>query len=357
MDITDIINRSPSDDVSDKMKNATIDKSKITATDAYTAKVTEQEDQVFCVKRILHNQARCGIVTQSRNGPCPLLAIVNVLLLRGKLSLPEECKVISAEELLNYLADLLISLGPEDQNHLADFQQNKEDAFKMLPSLATGMDVNLRFAGVSDFVYTQECIIFDLLHISLYHGWLVDPQAGETWKVVNRMSYNQLLDTIVINRSSEDNSKASESMIAKMFLEDTATQLTYHGLCELNTTMKEGQLAVFFRNNHFSTIFKHWESLYLLNTDEGLLDNIDTVWETLDDITGDTVHVNHEFRPVEQGGESVGVPVEDLQQAGEADHHKAGVLEHLAGDTQGLADSELAGHLEESVGSAKCSIL
>ena len=29
---------------------------------------------------------------------------------------------------------------------------------------------------VRDFEYTTECIIFDLLHISLYHGWLVDPQ-------------------------------------------------------------------------------------------------------------------------------------------------------------------------------------
>ena len=29
---------------------------------------------------------------------------------------------------------------------------------------------------VSDFEYTRECIVFDLLNIQLYHGWLVDPQ-------------------------------------------------------------------------------------------------------------------------------------------------------------------------------------
>ena len=28
------------------------------------------------------------------------------------------------------------------------------------------------------------------------------------------------------------------------------------GLCELGETMEEGELAVFFRNNHFSTILK-----------------------------------------------------------------------------------------------------
>jgi len=34
---------------------------------------------------------RVGIMTQNENGPCPLLSIVNVLILRGKLSLPEGC--------------------------------------------------------------------------------------------------------------------------------------------------------------------------------------------------------------------------------------------------------------------------
>ena len=46
-------------------------------------------------------------------------------------------------------------------------------------------------------------------------------------------------------------------LIAEQFLETTAAQLTYHGLCELTTAAKEGELSVFFRNNHFSTMTKH----------------------------------------------------------------------------------------------------
>ena len=45
--------------------------------------------------------------------------------------------------------------------------------------------------------------------------------------------------------------------MAEEFLERTASQLTYHGLHELVTTLKEDELAVFFRNNHFSTLLKH----------------------------------------------------------------------------------------------------
>lgn len=60
--------------------------------------------------------------------------------------------------------------------------QNINDTMMVLPKLSTGLDVNVRFTGVSDFEYTPECIVFDLLNIPLYHGWLVDPQVSPlTW--------------------------------------------------------------------------------------------------------------------------------------------------------------------------------
>lgn len=54
------------------------------------------------------------------------------------------------------------------------------DAMAVLPKLSTGLDVNVRFSDVTDFEYTPECIVFDLLDIPLYHGWLVDPQVSHT---------------------------------------------------------------------------------------------------------------------------------------------------------------------------------
>ena len=46
------------------------------------------------------------------------------------------------------------------------------------------------------------------------------------------------------------------ALLAHQFLEDTATQLTYHGLYELNKSVDEGEFCVFFRNNHFNTMLK-----------------------------------------------------------------------------------------------------
>lgn len=58
--------------------------------------------------------------------------------------------------------------------------QNMSDAMAVLHKLQTGLDVNVKFTGVRVFEYTPECIVFDLLDIPLYHGWLVDPQVRLT---------------------------------------------------------------------------------------------------------------------------------------------------------------------------------
>ena len=46
------------------------------------------------------------------------------------------------------------------------------------------------------------------------------------------------------------------ALLAEEFLTNSATQLTYHGLSELSSTLEDGQICVLFRNNHFSTLFK-----------------------------------------------------------------------------------------------------
>ena len=92
--------------------------------------------------------------------------------------------------------------------------------------------------------------------------------------------------------------KATEGYIIEDFLARTATQLTYYGLCELNSTIQDEELCVFFRNNHFSTLYKHKKELFLLVTDQGFLTEPAVVWETLNNIEGDGYFVNSDFKTV-----------------------------------------------------------
>ncbi|EFX62392.1 hypothetical protein DAPPUDRAFT_270490 [Daphnia pulex] len=147
------------------------------------------------------------------------------------------------------------------------------DAMAVLPKLQTGLDVNVKFTVVRDFEYTPECIIFDLLRIPLFHGWLVDPQTPE------------IVAAVVL-----------EALVIENFLERSASQLTYHGLSELTTSMEDDQIGVLFRNNHFSTIYKRQKELLQLVTDQGFLGESSVVWETLGSIDGDGQFVDSHFR-------------------------------------------------------------
>ncbi|XP_036198367.1 ubiquitin carboxyl-terminal hydrolase MINDY-1 isoform X3 [Myotis myotis] len=308
----------------------------------------------YCVKWIPWKGERTPIITQSTNGPCPLLAIMNILFLQWKVKLPPQKEVITSAELMTHLGDCLLSIKPQEKSEglQLNFQQNVDDAMTVLPKLATGLDVNVRFTGVSDFEYTPECSIFDLLGIPLYHGWLVDPQSPEAVSAVGKLSYNQLVEKIITCKHSSDSNLVTEGLIAEQFLETTAAQLTYHGLCELTAAAKEGELGVFFRNNHFSTMTKHKSHLYLLVTDQGFLQEEQVVWESLHNVDGDSCFCDSDFHlshslgkgPGAEGGS--GSP--EKQRQVDQDYLIALSLQQQQPQgTLGLSDLELAQQLQQ----------
>ncbi|NXH49111.1 MINY1 hydrolase, partial [Dicaeum eximium] len=332
----------------------------------------------YCVKWIRWRGERTPVVTQSENGPCPLLAIMNVLLLRwkarggsggvwggyspkspGELSppssgcpqvkLPPQKELITAEELMAHLGNCILATQPQDTSEglQLNFQQNISDTMTVLPKLSTGLDVNVRFTGVSDFEYTPECIVFDLLNIPLYHGWLVDPQSPEQVQAVGKLSYNQLVEKIITCKQASDSSLVSEGLVAEQFLESSASQLTFQGLCELTARAPEGELGVFFRNNHFSTLVKHKGHLYLLVTDQGFLQEEGVVWESLHSVDGDSCFCDTDFHlshaPGKQGATTSPL---DLQQR-QVDQDYMVALSLQQEPCSVLSDLELARQLQQ----------
>ncbi len=142
---------------------------------------TPPGDMLHHIKNIQFKDKKVGIVTQNENGPCPLVAIVNVLLLRRQVTLPPHSEIVSAAKLMEYIGHAMLESVPKNLTSEVqlNYEQNMNDAMAVLPKLQTGLDVNVKFTGVRDFEYTPECIIFDLLRIPLFHGWLVDPQTPE----------------------------------------------------------------------------------------------------------------------------------------------------------------------------------
>lgn len=61
---------------------------------------TDGVEGIYHIKWIFFRGKKCPIITQNVNGPCPLLSIMNVLLLRGKVSLNDNQEVISDDQLM-----------------------------------------------------------------------------------------------------------------------------------------------------------------------------------------------------------------------------------------------------------------
>ena len=152
---------------------------------------------------------------------------------------------------------------------------------------------------VDGFEFTPEIGLFDLMGVSLYHGWLADPEQRETHQVVSQTNYNQLVSMAIGEAQAETQDGDSSEyqakgespplprhsptplplpchsphwhiiwsyplhgwsrplvMVARGFLESTAAQMTHHGLSVLVATVREGDYVVVFRNNHFCMCHK-----------------------------------------------------------------------------------------------------
>uniref|UniRef100_A0A0N5AT07 Ubiquitin carboxyl-terminal hydrolase n=1 Tax=Syphacia muris TaxID=451379 RepID=A0A0N5AT07_9BILA len=243
----------------------------------------------YQVKWINFHGILYAIITQNENGPCPLLAIINVLLLRGQISLENNVTRVSEQHLLELVGDCILKLKPKDleESNQRNYEQIIDDVLQLVQTLPKGLDVNPHFSGV--FEYTPSCALFDALNIRLLHGWVVDPEQKQLVELLDGLGYNQVAER-AISIGCDNN-----ALLFQHFLETTASQLTVYGLSELRNELKDGEMAILFRNNHFHTLYKNQVDLYVLVTDQGYLDEPYVVWETLNCIDGNSSFVDAQF--------------------------------------------------------------
>lgn len=148
----------------------------------------------FGLKKIHYFGRDVSIVLQNENGPCPLIALANVLSLQGRINIHPDLGSIEVDELISQIADCLLekthdlnnknTISQEQTTAYETKKQNQEsssqaarqaqlnDVLSLLPSLVQGLDLNVRFAGVSKFEFTRELSVFDALNVPVYHGWV-----------------------------------------------------------------------------------------------------------------------------------------------------------------------------------------
>eukprot|EP00567_Pseudictyota_dubia_P003539 CAMPEP_0197439334 /NCGR_PEP_ID=MMETSP1175-20131217/6100_1 /TAXON_ID=1003142 /ORGANISM="Triceratium dubium, Strain CCMP147" /LENGTH=595 /DNA_ID=CAMNT_0042969231 /DNA_START=171 /DNA_END=1958 /DNA_ORIENTATION=+ len=186
----------------------------------------------YRLKTVKYQNSPRKILLQNENGPCPLLACANALLLRGVISLPSACirnGVASIDDVVNILGERALKRAAAQaeaaQNatewkevsakkeksgspslkelgsavyHHESHEHHINELLSLFPNLQYGMDVNPRFTkGPSGVEYTMNITAFDLLGVDLVHGWLLDPQDSKTFELVGGKSYNELVELVI----------------------------------------------------------------------------------------------------------------------------------------------------------------
>jgi len=174
---------------------------------------------------------------------------------------------------------------------------------KSLPALQVGLDVNCGFTKVDSFEHTEKSQVFELLDMRMLHGWLVDPKEPASILLAHDTYNDVTLKLAVLAQETPSTSKEEtidseqelkryspeQGAVVQEFLHHTGHQLTQYGLTQLQQTIKEDELVVFFRNNHFSTLTKHGSHLFNLVTDIGYERERNVVWDLLATVHGDSI--------------------------------------------------------------------
>lgn len=276
------------------------------------------------------------ILTQNLNGPCPLLALVNALVLSTpagiETALIETLRTreqVSLGLLLDAVFDELMSGRRGDA---AQELPDVSDLYKFLLALHTGLNVNPMFVPDTDathgntalanrpgakaggFENTPDMRLYRTFDIPLIHGWLPE-EDSEAYQAFERVAKSYETSQYVQFQEEELDAKlqsgqplsdSEQQMFTdihaiKEFLGRWPTQLTDHGLKIMKDSLQPGQVAILFRNDHFSTVFKdpRTQQLVTLVTDQGYSTHDEIVWESLIDVNGMGSELfSGDFRPV-----------------------------------------------------------
>jgi ubiquitin carboxyl-terminal hydrolase MINDY-1/2 len=306
------------------------------------AAARRQKKETYEIKKVSWYDATASsnprispILVQNANGPCPLLALVNAL----TLSTPAEVNTALVETLrsreqvsLGLLLDAVFDeLMSGRRGDAAQELPDVGDLYAFLVTLHTGMNVNPRFFSpatknsVDDprrsishihptereegipgtFEETREMKLYSTFSVPLIHGWLPTrdspayaalTRSARSYEDGQHLMFREEELEDKLHReglSLEEQSTLEDISIIKAFFNESATQLTPYGLEIITKSMAPGSVAILFRNDHFSTLYKHPESHQLLQlvTDMGYAGHEEVVWESLVDVNGE----NSEF--------------------------------------------------------------
>ena len=342
---------------------------RVSSAQSQSSQTKRQRSETYQIKHVRWTDWRSPelrttpVLMQNANGPCPLLALVNALTMSTppnvNTGLNEVLRIreqVSLGLLLDAVFDELMS---GRRGEIAQELPDVGDLYAFLVTLHTGMNVNPRLVpersaqlnlvdgldtdnsiSIRDyrkpggFEKTKEMTLYSTFAIPLIHGWLPH-KAHPAFNALERSAPTYEDAQNILFREEELEGKLQREGLngeeqrllediasIKYFLDSSATQLTGFGLDTITEALDPGSIAILFRNDHFSTLYKHPRNGQLLHlvTDMGYAGHDEVIWESLVDTTGEgSQFLSGDFRPVgaQVGGSAAVSPAASSSQRNE----------------------------------------
>lgn len=165
------------------------------------------------------------------------------------------------------------------------------------------------------FRETSDIKLYSTFKLPLVHGWLASPSTAAHAALSRVAQYHEDIQLLQFrkeeledrvfsggNLTHEEQQTIADIDTIQYFVDvENATQLSVFGLDHLERCIEPGSVSILFRNDHFSTLYKHPQSnqLFILVTDAGYASHAEIVWESLADVNGSNAELfSGDFRPV-----------------------------------------------------------
>lgn len=240
------------------------------------------DDNIYALRTIRFRGQLHNIILQSANGPCPLLAIANILILRGRITVDASNGFLTSQQLRELISTAIrrqaVPSAAWTSQTSSLFKQNVQRSIEMLPELERGLDINVGFLRPDNFEFTEKIVIFDTLSLQILHGWVADPsEPAHAIFQSEGVHYNTAVErSLDVHTASAAEQLKWRTVLS--WMDDHPTQLTPAGLAQIRASLSPGNFAVFFRNNHFSALYRTPENIFMLCTDFAY-NGTDAVWE------------------------------------------------------------------------------
>lgn len=165
------------------------------------------------------------------------------------------------------------------------------------------------------FQNTDDIRLYGTFGVPLVHGWVASPASEADGALKRVAQYYEDVQLLPFRKQElEDRVFRGETLtwdeeqamkdihaIERYTEIENATQLSPFGLDHLTEKMHPGTFSILFRNDHFSTVYKHPQrhQLFTLVTDAGYSNHAEIVWECLVDVNGfNAEFFSGDFRPI-----------------------------------------------------------